>query len=233
MKTPYLQISLLATFLLSGCVSSSNLFHDGHTSGKDNLSGTISLNANYAPSFEVADDNNSIDLEPHRVLAPWAEFQLSVGITDRTDLGGSIGVGLMSAGMQLFVKNALLSTESPLGISVLAIGGVSGSTDTIEDTDLTELKAVFAVPMSYAPNRKNAFLIQPILSLEGYSANFETDDGRTLSKRIGTHQYKLGIGYLIRNPERERDIYFNCTLSKSDFNNKIIPSFGFALGSKM
>lgn len=217
---------------LSGCVSTSNLFQDGKTSGKGEWTGGGSVSYSMTPLIETDSVTKKVKYKPYKLPAPWIQLQAQYGLVERLDVGGSIGLGLFSMGVQGFSKLALLSNENKLGISIFGLAGVAGLNEgEIFDADgATALYYNFlgALPVSYDLNEKNALVLQPMIGWENYSYKIPDEDDVHRGK-LHTTSYKLGLGYIRKKTAKESGVHYNVAFSYDPDYKKIFPTVGVAL----
>lgn len=214
--------------LLAGCVSTSNLFQDGRTAGKDR--GQVVLSASYSmvPDHELDEANQHVALTPHKVVSPWLQVQGQYGVQERLDLGGSIGFGLFSIGGQLYSKVALTPNDAGINISLLGLAGIAGlDEEVLEDSDHTDVfyyNFLAALPISFHLDKQRSLVVQPMVARD----NFRYDvPGSTAwyRGRLNDTSYRLGFGYIQSNDKKHRTFY-NLTLSYTRLTNQIHPTFG-------
>lgn len=166
-------------FALSGCVSSSNLFQDGHTAGKGEWDVALSASYNFVSRFDTDTTTRSVDLEPYKLAAPWLQLQAQYGLAERLDVGGGFGVGLFTFGLHGYSKLALLSNKRKFGVSLLGLAGFAELNEEVsEDGDnVTFSNLIGALPMSYDFGAKSSIAVQPMVSWERYVYRFPDPDG--------------------------------------------------------
>lgn len=219
---------LFIAFTLSGCVSSSVLFQDGRTLGQDEFNVALSASYNFTPEYNLDSANSKVNINPDRFPAPWIQLQGQYGLVDRMDVGASVGVGLLSFGMQGFTKFSLFENER-FGVSILGLAGFSTLNENEIDPDEGSVfyhNFMGALPISYRLNPSNEIVVQPIFSRDNYRYN--VPDGTR--KIIGNHHnlyYKLGLGYIRENKNKNR-IFYNVTLGYYQERDLILPTVGIA-----
>lgn len=223
----YLPVFLLA--VCTGCVSTSNLFQDGHTTGKGEWNAAFSASYNFVPEYDTDSVSRSVTLKPYRLPAPWLQFQGQYGLSERWDVGGSLGFGLLSFGLQGFSKFALTPNTSKLGVSLFGLMGWSGLDDKVSSDGerANYYNFLLGIPMSYQLAEKHAMVLQPMLQWDNYNYHIP-DSGGAYRGDQHTKVYKLGVGYIHTNRKLNR-VHFNMALNYYEVKKQVMPTFGISI----
>jgi hypothetical protein len=210
MRTLLILVVALTTLFISGCIETSlvynpNTYQTGRTVGK----GNVALRANVTAVQEVHSSDASGTIEADVKETAWAGGAgLSVGVSDRMDLGGTIHVGFpagqTTVGTRLYLKQMLTDTESRWAISVMpALSFENGASGTDDNTGSTISSTLLAVelhaPISYRTSPHLDFVITPKLLALFYSAPFTPGPNET-NGNLGSVSKKwlvpgLGVGF--------------------------------------
>lgn len=212
----------------TSCVSSGNLFQDGHTAGKKKHDVAVSISEHLVPHYKTDSASRSVTLKPYRLPAPWLQLQYQHGFMERLDLGCSFGFGLFTVGFEGYAKIALLPRTSKLGVSVMGLAGFATlNADVSQDGEtIDQAHWLLAMPMSYQVAPKSAVVVQPIVAWENYKYHFPDPDGAFRGKTDGKI-YKLGLGWIQHNPKKSK-IFYNLTMNYVPQYDRLFPTFGVA-----
>lgn len=226
---------VLAALVLTSCVSTSNLFQDGKTLGKDSLDVAVSVSINQVPQYYDLDAAKTGPvIKENRLVVPWIAVQAQYGVTQRLDLGGGAGLGIYSAGVQGFAKYALLPRDNRTGIALMALGSATISDMPDDEEDITTdgisyLTSVFAMPISFPVSKKVDLVLQPMYGTERLAIRMIDEDPATPNKAIKVlHSYRLGTGLIVRNKNGVR-IHYNVTTAYYPDSELVVPTLGVAL----
>lgn len=238
MKTIF--ILFIAGLSLTSCISTSNLYQDGKTLGKDSLDGAFSVTLHQMPRYFHLDTDtaakNQLHIGDQHDLAPWVQLHGQYGITKRLDIGGSAGTGIMfGGGAQIFAKYAMLPKESRTGIALLALGGFAYTDlDNEEDDDdeptaaIGYLNSLYAMPISFDVSKRVSLVVQPIYGIERVTLRFKDDDPSTPRRISRTFtSYKLGAGIIVKSKKGTK-IHYNVTTAYYPETEAVVASFGIA-----
>lgn len=224
--------------LFSSCVSTSNLFQDGKTLGKDSLDAAFSVTFNQMPNYVHIASSDTSKKYPvvgkGYTVVPWVQLQGQYGVTNRLDLGASIGVGIYSFGLQGFAKYALLPKDSKMSIALMALGGASFSDMPDEDDDVAKtgvryFNSLYAIPISFPVSRRVSLVFQPMYGTERLTLKADDPDPSRPAKVTKTfYSYRLGTGVIVRNRKGTRT-HYNITTAYYPASGSVVPTFGVAL----
>ena len=199
--------SLMAV-LLGGCLETSvvynpNLYQTGRSNGTNKVH--AHLIGGSAPEIHSSMYSSDISTNANG-LALGGSPGLSVGVSDRVDVGGSLELGVAgpgnSAGTRLYVKDMFTNRQSPWAFSLLPavvyMHGSNGSDDV--GASMASHLMAFEVhgPVSYHVSRYLAVFAEPQLLLAWVSVPF-TAGPNELSRHSRTHHETwagegLGVG---------------------------------------
>ncbi len=225
MKTKWMLVFFGAT--LSGCVSTGVVFQDGKTAGKNGSSAAIGISYNLTPGFTSDTVLQEVELDPFQVPAPWISLQGQYGVTERLDVGGGGGIGLLAAGLGAFTKLALLPNDQRFNVSVYGAVAISFSNDKVENANLSFKQVQAGLPFSLEVSKTNTLVLQPMYSHDYYKV--KVSDETVNEDRFDAHLLHCGFGYIRKNIDNEREIFYNLTINYSAAQQKVYPTFGVAI----
>lgn len=215
-------------FLFTGCVGSGNIYQDGHTSGAGEGQANVSVSAHLAPYIDIDTTRQELNIDHFRVPVPWAQLQIQFGLADNFDLGANVGVGLLSAGLDVTSKLALLPGDQPLGIALYGSAGFSVVAENVENLEMEYFNTQFALPISYDFGLDDTLVIQPIYRIEWYDLAASEND---IWYETDLHYRTPGFGFgWISDLENYRSsIFYNATIIYSSDENQVFPKAGVGL----
>lgn len=226
-------ILFAVAMMASSCVSTSAIFHDGKTLGKDSTDGHVAITLNEVPAFITFDDSTKkTEISPSRkMMAPYINMELQSGITRRLDGGFGIGIGSFSAGAHGYLKYSLLPKHTKAGIALLAQASATFVDDLgtgwFEENDLMGvnlLASTFGMPISFPLGRHTTFVLTPMYNIERIRVKDDIES-KDRSVRVLT-SYRVGTTLILR--KQRTPIKLNVTMAYYPDAKVIVPILGFA-----